>query len=603
MKPKFLFLFLFSFVFLSLVSAAASIGNIPDMHLTYDDYGSVDVSDYATGYDDDSTVVSFINPDTGTLVYLWGDTGGENQNSYFNIALSVGGLIQVESKSKDLNGRAITVSVGNSFTTEDNDVFLIFVEQQPPTQIASILPISLSSSGSATRTMSNYFNNYDTINVTYTDPVAGVISLERSKGQSLVSNTSGKVNVTLSTSSSNIFLSVTSKGQAYSGTWTITASNNEGEVSTTIGVSTTAAAGTAIQQIASIPNFYMVYPSRDLYLDGSSVSFGYFLSMQNYFSTPGTSVVNANISFYNASGFYLGSLLGNNSVDGQASYGYLVSAGNWRWHQGFESDTDWYNFIYSYSSLPSGLSLPYVLTIKYNLTNSVNSVQASFNVTLYPSTGYVPDVPVQIATIAPVTMAPNSVHFFNPLDFFTDFENITISISGEPSITVDTSLSNDYAQISTDDISLELTRATDGVYYLVITSKDSYFSEVVSVNVSNSEGSASSSFLLTVEGYGVSSGDGNRLVDIFSNIFPDAAGLSFGEKMVYVFVSFVVTILALFALGSAARIDPSVSAYLLIFFAFLEFIYFTAIGYIPIGIFVFFAFVSILYTFLKVRGK
>lgn len=106
-----------------------------------------------------------------------------------------------------------------------------------------------------------------------------------------------------------------------------------------------------------------------------------------------------------------------------------------------------------------------------------------------------------------------------------------------------------------------------------------------------------------------SRGSIGTLVDLIEGIFPDADGLTTGQQLIYVFITFILVDLAVIFLSVALHINTSGgkpnmfigqgALWVCVFLDIILFFYFISISYIPIGLFVFLIVMGLVFLFVK----
>lgn len=228
---------------------SAQIAGLPDRVIPKNTYFEYDIDNYATGHNNNFNTITFVNPDTGNNVNMFGDTGGTHSNSYFDITLNAGnGFVQFQSKNKLMSSRSFLVCVGSVPATEDCDTYTVTIQDNAgPTQIQSLnSPVNLGSSGSITYDLNNVFTNYDCANVQYADNVLmqTVLLGNACKGDIFTYQSTGSIKVTLNALSNTITLTIESQNLVYDDFIQIEVENDFGSASTSIEIITSQDSGT-----------------------------------------------------------------------------------------------------------------------------------------------------------------------------------------------------------------------------------------------------------------------------------------------------------------------------------------------------------------------
>jgi len=604
------FFYFFSFLFLiASVSASATISGIPDFTMNTDDYFGFDVDDYGSQINDDATTLSFINPDSGAGVVLYGDVGGEHTNSYFTASLSTGGLIQFLSYDSTLDPHYFTIGVSNtSGSTQDGDSFLLTItEGEAPVQVASIPALSLGSSGTGFRGISNYFNNYDSVNLTF-DNGAGNISLYGLVGGT-TQTSNGDVNVSISSVGGALIITVVSNGNAFSENLHLVVANDYGSVTGSFLLTTVAESGEAPEQVASIPYFQYV----DLGTDNWVSNFDYdnpntdknCINPYFVFPSSGNITMNVtvsdgvnygsethNLTYSGASNavFYhfkdnFSSVLGSSSANVFALYNDFSTIGC---GSGYESylrlipPTDW---VSTYGS-----NYIHNFTITVEFSNVIGSdlitifAQMSDSAFSGSSSGGGPE---QIQSLNDISLNYNDLYTLPIGDLFLYYDNITFDFGGNGSFSLDVS-GGGYNSLDTSYFTAELSEVVvnELTFYLVSKEVSSFFSPVT-ITACNDFGCTSLTTTLRISGAsGGIEGDGifAVLVNLFVNIFPDADTLTRGERYGAMFIFHAILTALIYFLGfRSVGISAGLNFVVLGLNAAL-FVAFMGMGYINFGV-------------------
>lgn len=249
MKKNFiipLFIFLSFISLISFSSAIATISGIPNFELGFDDFASFDIETYANNHSNNSNTISFTNPDNSAGITLFGDTGGDHTNSKFSISLSKTGFIQIISYNMPMTKRGINVCVGNNFQTQACDSFdLSILEEagEPPEQLASLNSFfNLTALGTLNIDWNNFFTNYHTISLFYSDPITSqTVFFNKSFGQSQAFYIGG-IATTIIPSNTNIRTVFQNLNNTFNQKINVTISNSQGSRNLAFNISTTATA-------------------------------------------------------------------------------------------------------------------------------------------------------------------------------------------------------------------------------------------------------------------------------------------------------------------------------------------------------------------------
>jgi hypothetical protein len=96
-----------------------------------------------------------------------------------------------------------------------------------------------------------------------------------------------------------------------------------------------------------------------------------------------------------------------------------------------------------------------------------------------------------------------------------------------------------------------------------------------------------------------------QVINPLLNLFPDHTTLTFGQKMGYVLIVMLISALLLLYAGSQLRSEGlhSLMLYVVIIILIIEFFYFIAIQYIPLGILISLILIATAIIYLAIRGK
>lgn len=277
--PIFSVLFFFVFFILNshLVSATAQFNIIPSVSLTQYQETIVNLNSYCysdtypTGCASSSYWIQFINPDNSQTVTLF--PSGSLDTSYFFIQLKSNGLIDIQSKAKTVNYLPITVHASDVPLTSQATVTSFNININPliaPVQIQSVGNLVLNGNQTAVYSVSNLFLNYDTVRVTFDDPVlAQSVQIGISQGGQC---STGAITVCVNaTSEGNAYLTVSGLNTGYSGLMTVTASNQWGHTSLSFQVTVIPVQLVAPQNPPS-RNPFSIAPIQLQYYDSQIIS-------------------------------------------------------------------------------------------------------------------------------------------------------------------------------------------------------------------------------------------------------------------------------------------------------------------------------------------
>jgi len=225
--------------------------------LDYNDFYSVDLKNiFDPGFWEYANV-AFTNPDNSQSVSIQAKrdlTTTTHTNSVFQVSLVptfIGGVVldtvilQITSYETD-HSQNLLVSVGaDQFSTAASDFLPLTITGEippnPPTQSTSLPNINLDGNDYQVLNMNNYFNNYNQIEVSFPDSgTSQTVNLITSIGGSSKSFThsNADIHAYLTAYSTRIDLDIQALDKDYSGTFTIYAINNDGEVSDSMLVTT-----------------------------------------------------------------------------------------------------------------------------------------------------------------------------------------------------------------------------------------------------------------------------------------------------------------------------------------------------------------------------
>lgn len=233
--------FIFSFIFLfiisfSFISANAVFNTIPARSLSTLMEVQFNLNTYCysnagiSGCADSSYALQFINPDTSQSVFLFPNS--YNDNSYFRISLGSNGIVNIQSKLKNLNNFNIIVRGADvPLSSQTSTSFILNINSiTAPIQKQSLGPLILSGNETVTYAVSNLFSNYNAISVSYSDNVlAQSIFLKISTGSQC---STGAIKVCLTGSEAgNSYITISGQNISYFGKIGITAYNSAGQTS------------------------------------------------------------------------------------------------------------------------------------------------------------------------------------------------------------------------------------------------------------------------------------------------------------------------------------------------------------------------------------
>lgn len=236
------------------------------------------------------------------------------------------------------------------------------------------------------------------------------------------------------------------------------------------------------------------------------------------------------------------------------------------------------------------------LTTAYNFTAMVNGtsrpiISTGGNFT-YPFTFYRPATPSQFAFYSNIQVSPDG-SFYNVIErnqhSGSTGSTVSLGIStvsnGSKQDVV--SSANDFSGVTTVSsyTNIYLFTQSGGVLY-------KYQVNDLTTQISEAENQTQGQETTT------------QLVNAFTNLFPPASTLSFGQRTGFVVAIMVLTALGLLIAASSFKNGVNVIVlWIVLIIEVVEFIYFVAIGYINIGVLVLLALIALAVAYLAFRQK
>lgn len=215
---------------------------------------------------------------------------------------------------------------------------------------------------------------------------------------------------------------------------------------------------------------------------------------------------------------------------------------------------------------------------------------SAFTDELLLSVGFDGNQPFQIATIAPIVLSVDSQTVRNFDDYFLNFNDNFVQIQNPQ--TQEVEFASDGFPLSNDCVDITVTGTAvlfqsknsscviNGVYFVVDDGVTPAISNLLSISVVNGTTPV---------------GAVGGVVNAFSGIFPSSEELSFSTRMGYVLLVMLVTLaVGLFIVWNSKGAGTGFAGIGVGAVLFMEFLYFTAISYIPIVWVVIFSLVVVL---------
>lgn len=509
-------------------------------------------------------------------------TGGTTEFNWFN------GSIDEFSFWQDI---ILSDSQILSLFNGGNSLSYASYSQEIPSLIQSFNDVSLNSNSQKILFLNDFFENYDTVSIAFTDSVNSenvVLSVNNANISQDIYNTDDII-VSL-TSLGNLFdndvrLIIKSNQTSYNFVMTVVAENSLGNVFDSFSVTIL---GT--QSGAQTDNPRQV------------------ASLLSPITIPYSTIYDWDISDYFTN--YDGVRINFNDLINVASIELETEK-----NQTYES---YQNIAYNISLIPNGNKIILRLISNQTQTDIVNTLSVFYKVT--PSTFNTISVPLsmkirqfasvptnpptQIASIGQIKLDAGETHTFNFYDFMQDYTGASISFEDELNgLTANVISGQTYQQGNfTVQIVGEQVR---------ITAVSASHEQDMFIIGTNQAGTLTIPFTLVIGdkdiGQSTSSGKGifRGVVSSFSSLFPDSSSLDFGTRMMFVVVTILLTAILLLLLGMSAdssAIEPLMK-YILPPLGFMEVIFFIAIGYVPISLVVIGVILAGSVFFLTVRGK
>jgi hypothetical protein len=615
------FIFIFSLILFSSGVYAQAYLQLPlsDLELNHNDYISINLDNHFRDADEDYYIISYEKPDGSGLGLLY--EGESNVNDYFTIRNWNGRLI-IETQALNLPGVIVNIDASESDINDfdANDDFLLSISPgQPPIKLSEIPSDIVDISNDYEESANDYFVGYSVIEVCYDGDC-----IQANKGDPYVSmNLTDDINVTLEPDLNDILIVFRNwdQAQAFAEDIEVTAINPYGEVSSIIG-SIRFNIFSSPNPIASIP-WFSVYSDGDLtptgankfyfynttvpvtVIPGEGFSTGTFIYLHDYFS--GTiDEIYGNVT--NSTGFVHNFYINESQ---QGNFGF-------QFHENFTCLT-----AGTIGLANNDFDLPRLAGFRVNefeplcelyfdihLSGNDKRIKLNtFLIDIGKTITEAGDGIIQIASIAPVTLSPTDTEeTLNFNDFFIGYTNISLSSDTiDPPLTLGIDEVNGNS-LATSDFTLELISFNNSIFaYFVKGSTSVDLQETITVTAFNEAEQVETNFTFVISKTAQSSSQAgsNNYIGTIANyvepLFPDSDSLSLSQRMIYVFVVFIITIVLL---GFALRELDSFSfiGYLGVFLLAVEFIFFLAIGYIPVSALILIVLIGLAIAYFKVKG-
>lgn len=646
-KSNFFLIFVFLFLLFNIVgnvSASTAWNNIPTQSMSFNDFKSINLNNYcfvtlgiscAFGF----YQVQFTNPDNSNTVTL--NAGNGIQTSAFSISLGNTGILSISSFNTQLNTPIIVSGKGlgdiNSVSTSFN---LYIAGNQAPLQIASFGPTIIYGNDSRTYDLNNFFNNYNKIQVIFNEPLlAQPVVLTSQFNQNQTSN--GLINVRLTGTSDDFYLTITGKNNTYSSaqiggnSFTIIAYNNNGNsngnpFSVTTFPSSQGFSNLPIrnpisissllvnQNVTTIGTTVLSPGSKDLgVIYGNYDVLGAFVTLYNDTTLNGWDIT---LRFYNN-----GSVFFNRS-DGPSGF-----FGNIDIPLTFQKTNTSLNLF------DLGFVSPGSTTFVTNFYGNKFNVGDYFNLTIFPeacnnmgcinvdSFGnkdqyLVQTIPGVLPQSLPFTfdgqMGFNTNKFFDLNKLFSGYNNLTIfwtEGATNYSLVMPPSGINTTIFVSGGNPIYQVNLFSTGILEVLSTNVAHSFS--ITFLACNSVGCIPGGFLTQPQTIlvniqqnfnqvsGVTNGFWNSAFNVILGLFPDALTLSSFQKIAYIIITMVLFTALILFFSYKAHSSVLSSIYVSGVIDFLIFIYFIFKGYVSAVIILVLLAIAALVFYLNRKGK
>lgn len=417
---SFLFVFLFSLIFLSTnVSALASFNPIPNRDLSMFMTTGFDLDTYCystsftTGCSASSYNLQFINPDTSQPVFLF--PSGFSSNSYFDISLGTNGVIIIHTFNKVLSRMIIDAHASDiplSSQPISSGFFLSVNGMTAPQQTQSLSPLILNGNDTAVYSVSNFFTNYNSISVSYSDPVlAQSIYLPLSTGGIC---SVGAIKVCLNgTNAGQSYITITGRNISYFGKIVIIAYNIAGQTALSNG-------GLSVTVIPQVSSSALLTPPTRKPFSVAPLSLGF-----NELKTLNLDLLWSNYTYVNAT--FINPDTSNNVTVRLGSINGTAYNDNFNSNSVFSLSLISSSFpttiLQVYSNRTSA-SFPVFLTACNNIGCNSTDIFGNQNIEWVYINGTLPTaVPI---SIAPISMGFNSLKSFDLRKIFSNFDTLKI---------------------------------------------------------------------------------------------------------------------------------------------------------------------------------
>lgn len=623
MKTKFFFFSFFIVAFMALMSShvSATASFFPPINYTlgnpfivpFEFEESFSIWKYARNADNQSTYLTFQNPDTGSAVTLFG--GHSHHNSFFDVTLSTGGLISIGGNSPT-SALPMSVTIGNNFTSEASNTFYFrVVNTYSPSVVSTFSNLTLGSyGGSFSFDAGSYFDNFNRISISYSDTVLSqTVFMDRYLGQP-VRSSNGSVYVLMGATSTTVFATITSNGYDYQQTFNVTAYNSYGQVSQMFRVNTSSFTSPQTEIYHGATWFENVLSSVDydafgivplvnvslskIYQDSRSHAPVYCVFADPHVLVGCASVVSHVATFSSPLNLTAGQgyhvtfhNLINGTVNSSSVNFSVMSAVS----PSYSANT---LVLYSYQTMFDGSQYTYFDAIGLSLSNST-----------FVSSG---NAPTQIFSLAPISMGANqnTTVFFDNL--FSNYDTITVT-DPVSNTNIFYSITQSGFPFSSDNQFFTMSVLQNGLLSLslYIQSKSTSFHGSLVVVASNANGSTSlvPPIDLMIDasatgGGGGSSPSTSSLTSFLLSIYPSAEGLTLAQRVAYIISTMlVITLAIMLGMSTFTGAVPKLAIYLAIFFDALFFIYFVSIQYISVVLLLEIIAVILMIWYFLLKGK
>ena len=255
-KQLFLFLLVFIMTIAIATATPTQTANIANINAEYGDNIGFDLDNFFNGYD--TVTVNYADPFASSSIQLSTSLvmstvddqtfdNGEVAVTLFDFSNFI--FLQIDTEDLPATSQStftttitLTVEDGTGSITETFDLTVTEPAPPPaPTQDASFAPINIEGEDQVVLNMNNFFSDYLTTTITFTDPSTTLTeTLAVNKGTSQTdSYTTSEIDFQLYATTTNTFLTIVGKNDSWNTSVNIEASNTQGAVDDDVTITTT----------------------------------------------------------------------------------------------------------------------------------------------------------------------------------------------------------------------------------------------------------------------------------------------------------------------------------------------------------------------------